>query len=54
MISRSPAFARLQAWHLSNGLDFVFATYMCPVEPSAVEIAEAGKIVESLEILEGE
>jgi hypothetical protein len=49
-ISRSREFPRLQAWHLSNGLDFVMVTYICGVDPTDAEMSEVQEIVEALAI----
>ena len=49
-VSRSSEFPRLQAWHLSNGLDFVMVTYICEVDPTETEMSEVQEIIEALAI----
>jgi hypothetical protein len=40
-------FPRFQVWFLSNGQDFILATYICDQEPEPAEVAEAQAIVEN-------
>ena len=44
-VFRSTDYPRIQFWYLSNGRDFVLATYVCTSEPEAAEVAEAQRIV---------
>jgi len=44
-IFRSQEYPHLQLWVLSNGLDFVLATFTCPVEPSPEELQDIEEIV---------
>ena len=39
-----------KSWYLSNGKDFIRATFICTTSPKDVEISEADKIVEMLTI----
>lgn len=47
---RSPEFPRVQSWCISNGRDFIFATYICSKQPGDKEIAEAEYIAKALAI----
>jgi hypothetical protein len=47
-IFRSAEFTHFQVWFLSNGRDFIMATYICSEPLNSVEIQEAQSIVESL------
>ncbi|HYV38835.1 MAG TPA: hypothetical protein VE988_24340, partial [Gemmataceae bacterium] len=38
-----------QVWFLSNGLDFVFATFIAVEEPKAREVADAHRIAEGID-----
>jgi hypothetical protein len=49
-VGRCDQFARLQAWHLSDGLNFVMVTHICEADPTEAEVAEAQQIVEQLVI----
>jgi hypothetical protein len=43
---------RLQIWWISNGLDFITVTHICPDTPDPTEVLEADRIVRSIEIVE--
>jgi hypothetical protein len=47
-VFRSPEYPRIQVWTISNGKDFIFATYICNEETSLDEIQECSKIVRLL------
>ena len=47
-VHRTDECAHFQAWHLSNGRDFIFATYISEVPPSEVELIQAHNIVMDL------
>jgi hypothetical protein len=38
-----------QVWHLSNGLDFVMATFIAMKEPPQIELADAQRIAEGID-----
>ena len=40
-VFRLAEYPHMQFWYLSNGRDFVLATYICTVEPEAAEVSEA-------------
>lgn len=39
---------RAYSWYLSNGQDFIRATYICSIEPEELEIVEVEEIVQTL------
>lgn len=43
-------FPWYQIWHLSNGKDFIFATYICEDKPDDIVLEEAHEIVVNLDI----
>ena len=47
-VHRTDECAHFQAWHLSNGRDFLFATYISEVSPSEFEVIQAHNIVMDL------
>src|SRR5262245_17547045 len=47
MLSDAPAYS--QVWFLSNGLDFVFATFIAMREPKDRELADAQRIAEGID-----
>ena len=51
VIAKSADLARLQIWTLSNGRDFVLATYLCDELPAAAESAEAETIVKTTRLI---
>jgi hypothetical protein len=48
-VFRSEDNPRIQVWYVSNGCDFILATYICPAEPDQDEVDEAQHIVSWLE-----
>lgn len=52
VVFRSAEYPRIQFWYLSNGRDFVLATYVCTIEPAAAEVSEAQQIVSMLALSE--
>jgi hypothetical protein len=51
-IFHSEESPRAQIWYLSNGKDFVLATYICSVKPEHVEEQEAQHIVHMIDLSE--
>ncbi len=49
-VYRSAESAYTQVWHLSNGRDFIFVTYVCSNPPDAAELCDVQAIVENLTI----
>src|SRR5262249_381520 len=49
-VFRSTEYPRIQIWYLSNGRDFVLATYVCTAQPEAEEVAQAQQIVSMLRL----
>ena len=49
-IFKTEQFPWFQVWHLSNGKDFMFVTYICKYEPVNKEVEEAYEIVMNLDI----
>jgi hypothetical protein len=47
VIGKSADLARIQIWTLSNGRDFVLATYLCTDAPEALEALQAERIVKA-------
>jgi hypothetical protein len=52
-IFSSAEFPHTQLWYLTNGLDFVLATFVCTEKPGTDEIAEAQEIVSWVELTKG-
>jgi hypothetical protein len=52
-VFRTDDFPRFQVWFLSNGKDFILATYICDQEPDEAEVAEAQAIVENATLKSG-
>jgi hypothetical protein len=50
VIAKSVELSRMQIWTLSNGRDFVLATYLCPEEPDPAESSEAEMIVKRINL----
>jgi hypothetical protein len=49
-IVRGTKFPMAQVWHLSDGRDAIFATYICEQEPTPQELTEVEEIVRSLKL----
>jgi hypothetical protein len=49
-IATSADLPHMQIWTLSNGRDFVLATYLCPEESDPAEAAEAETIVKRVKL----
>jgi hypothetical protein len=47
-IFRESEFPRCQVWHLSDGRDFIFVTYICEREPDDYEMRDVEEIVRRL------
>lgn len=47
-VFRTSECPRFQTWHLSNGRDFIVATYIACAEPDPIEVLEAHAFVLSL------
>jgi len=47
---RSQEFPWFQIWYLSNGYDFVLATYICEIRPASVELKEVQDIVTQIDL----
>lgn len=47
---RSQQFAFSQVWHLSDGHDFIFVTYICGKMPEQQELAEVEQIIKELNL----
>lgn len=45
----SVQFPHAQVWHLSNGKDFVFVTFICSTQPDESELKEVYNIITSIE-----
>jgi len=50
-IFKSEEFHRTQVWYLSDGYNFILATYICTATPEAEEISEAQDIINSIRII---
>lgn len=51
IVGRSEELQQIQIWTISNGGDFVLATYLCLEQPSAQEIEQAETIVKTVKLL---
>jgi hypothetical protein len=51
VIGRSAELARIQIWTLTNGRDFILATFLCTDLPSSEETAEAEGIVKTASLI---
>ncbi len=51
VVGKASELTRIQIWTLTNGRDFVLATYLCIDAPSVEEIAEAEGIVKTASLL---
>ena len=50
VIGKSAELPKIQIWTLTNGRDFVLATFLCPEQPDAAEAAEAETIVKGVQL----
>ena len=50
VIGKSAELPKMQIWTLTNGRDFVLATFLCPEQPDAEEAAEAETIVKGVQL----
>ena len=51
VVSRLPEVGRMQIWTLSNGRDFVLATYFSSDSPPFGETAQAERMVKSIQLV---
>ncbi len=49
-IFHDPEFPFIQFWYLSNGYDFVLATFVCEIQPGVSERKEAEQIVAAINL----
>ena len=47
---KSAELPMMQIWTVTNGRDFVLATFLCPEQPDAEEAAEAETIVKGVQL----
>jgi hypothetical protein len=49
-VGKSSELPQIRIWTISNGGDFILATFLCIEEPSETEIEEAEAIVKTVQL----